>query len=152
MVARKEAHRTGSILLGRGVLSWPREERISDRYGSVALFTTAGDDAVSLPFEKASGYGRLVAEILETRDSTHVGDWFRGFYPTRPEVGETIVLGVGRIFFDTVRDGATRMHVVGLKPSDGREKDWLDPKALYRAHHQTVALRFEPIESAEKTR
>ena len=30
------------------------------------------------------------------------------------------------------------------RPDDGRDYDWLDPKALYRCHEQTVRLTFDP--------
>ncbi|WP_030472510.1 hypothetical protein [Lentzea aerocolonigenes] len=29
---------------------------------------------------------------------------------------------------------------VGLAPDDDRDTDWLDPRALYRCHNQTVRL------------
>jgi hypothetical protein len=31
-----------------------------------------------------------------------------------------------------------------LEPDDGRRADWLNPKALYRCHEQTVRLLFRP--------
>jgi hypothetical protein len=82
--------------------------------------------------------GRLVAEVLATRPSTHPGDLFHGWHPTTPEVGERIQLGVGTLFFEEL------WEVAGLRPDDGRETFWLDPPALYRAHEQTVRLVFEP--------
>lgn len=33
---------------------------------------------------------------------------------------------------------------VGLRPDDGRDYDWLDIRALYDAHEQTVELYFQP--------
>jgi hypothetical protein len=33
--------------------------------------------------------------------------------------------------------------IVGLRPDDGREKDWLDPRAYYRLHLSKVNLWFE---------
>lgn len=33
--------------------------------------------------------------------------------------------------------------LVGLKPDDGREKDWLDPRAFYRLHLSKINLWFE---------
>jgi hypothetical protein len=37
------------------------------------------------------------------------------------------------------------IEAVGLAPEDvdDRDTDWLDPRALYRAHEQTVRLVFE---------
>jgi hypothetical protein len=36
------------------------------------------------------------------------------------------------------------INSIGVQPQDGREMDWMDPHALYRAHDQTVELSFEP--------
>ena len=33
--------------------------------------------------------------------------------------------------------------LIGLKPDDGRETDWLDPKAFYRLHLSLINLWFE---------
>jgi hypothetical protein len=79
--------------------------------------------------------GSLVVEVLETRESTHIGDLFRGFFPSTPQVGEVIRLGSGAVF---VEPG--EISTIGLLPDDHRTSDWLDPQALYRAHEQTVRL------------
>jgi hypothetical protein len=64
-------------LLGIGVLTWNRPERVSDRYGTVALiadgensYTTGGS---YLPLEPVCGRGKLSVVVLETRTSTHIG-------------------------------------------------------------------------------
>ncbi len=80
--------------------------------------------------------------MLEARKSEHIGDLFRGFFPETPEVGEEIILGEGSVFYMQEDD---RIYI-GLKPNDGREKDWLDPKKLYRAHAQYVELYFKETE------
>ncbi len=85
--------------------------------------------------------GELVAEVLETRESTHIGDWARGLGPETPEVGERLVLGQGTAFVEVAFDDADS---IGLRPDDGRDEDWLDPGMLYRAHEQTVKLIFVP--------
>ena len=90
--------------------------------------------------------GRLVAVVTETRRSTHAGDWSRGIYPETPEVGEEILLGEGKLFFDffdTVELG--RIPTVGLRPEQDPHDSWLDVRMLYRAHEQTVELYFEEI-------
>ncbi len=138
------------IELGVGVLTWARGERVSDRYGSVFLMPEGQDslhqdDETFVPLARPSsisssdGRGRLIAEVLETRQSTHIGDFFRGLSPKTPEVGDRLVLGEGILFFDTEDWG----DQVGLMPDDGRETDWLDPRSLYTAHEQTVRLLFE---------
>lgn len=126
------------ILLGRGILGWFRDERISDRYGSVHL------EANSDLEEFCNGQrGRLSALILETKESSHCGDLFRGIYPSTPKIGEEIILGEGELFY-FVNYG---VKAVGVIPDDKRESDWLNPINLYRCHDQTVELRFELFDS-----
>jgi hypothetical protein len=151
------------VLIGEGGLNWPASERRSDRYGRVGLqrvgpmpATTealaagiepgtlypTGDWILLSGMEAALAPGRLVAEVVETRQSGHIGDLFRGIGPSTPAVGERVVLGEGRLFFEEEDEG----WLVGLLPADGRADDWLDPRALYRVHAQTVRLYFEPSE------
>ncbi len=124
------------ILLGTGILNWDRGERVSDRYGFVKLFTSLGSEETLL-FDEAhkDKKGRLVAKVIKTRKSDHVGDLFHGVFPATPDVGENIILGKGILVVDD--------DAVGLKPEDGRDSMWLEIKKLYRAHLQTVELFFE---------
>jgi hypothetical protein len=46
------------------------------------------------------------------------------------------MLGKGTLFF---ADDET----VGIRPDDGRDTLWMDIKALYNAHDQTVTLCFD---------
>lgn len=125
-------------VLGEGRLNWRPSERVSDRYGSVGLWERGKEVGEFLPIAPVvEGRGRLVAEVLEARQSSHMGDFFRGFFPETPEVGERIVLGEGLVFFEEGH--------VGLYPEDERESDWLDPKMLYRTHDQDVRLIFKPL-------
>lgn len=134
--------RMDRIVLGTGVLGWNGHERRSDRYGYISLFLSPDSDkAVSLS-RRLAGYGKLVAKVLEIRKSYHIGDLFRGIFPETPEVGEEITLGEGWLSF-------TGPTVVGLKPDDKRETDWLNPRSLYRLHQQTVELYFIPSEEHE---
>ena len=121
-------------LLGVGVMSWLGSERRSDRYGSVGLFTDPTGEKMPIKSD-ISGNGELIAVVKETRESHHIGDFFRGLFPSTPNVGDKIILGSGDLFFE---DGC-----VGLKPDDGRSHDWLDPEQLYRAHDQTIELYFK---------
>jgi hypothetical protein len=121
--------------LGTGVLTWNRDERIEDRYGTIWLMASVTDET-PVPFAqlKEGSHGKLVALVLEARQSHHMGDLFREVFPVTPEEGESITLGEGTLFFDE--------RAVGLLPDDGRDVDWLDINALYRAHAQTVTLYF----------
>lgn len=139
--------------IGEGRLTWNGVERRSDRYGSIYLIEEGHDSTTPEPSrslidqEKVAEFkgrrGSLVATVTEARDSTHIGDLFRGIYPSRPEVGEVIELGTGILFADELEYAPG--ICVGLKPDDGRDSDWLDPRKLYRAHEQSVKLYFRPL-------
>jgi len=85
--------------------------------------------------------GVLLAVPTETRQSDHVGDDSRKVYPSTPEVGEEIPLGQGTLFREDCSWGS---DAIGVQPTDGRTQDWMDIKALYRVHEQTVDLFFIP--------
>lgn len=146
-------------LVARGVLNWNREERITDRYGAVHFNASrpdwgkdfAGNAVEDLGAEVeclnedsalVGRRGRLHALVVEARDSGHIGDFFRGVGPTRPEVGELVLLGEGTLFVEP-REEDMGSPAIGLRPVDGRESDWLDIRALYRCHEQTVEVYFE---------
>ncbi len=138
-----------AVLFGSGALNWDGKERRSDRYGSVALVDTNSENKLISPgasFKKqiASDYigrnGALVAKIIETRESTHIGDLFRGFAPSTPSISDHILLGNGKLFIEEYQWATA----VGLTPEDGRKTDWLNPEALYKCHEQTVELYFIP--------
>ncbi len=133
------------IELGTGQLSWHAHERRSDRYGTIALWddATPGGDGKHLPWpdeanamQGQSGY--LVAYVIETRKSDHVGDLFHKIFPEEPEVDEVVELGPGVLFFEEIDGGM----YVGLKPAGSRTEFWLEPIDLYRLHQQTVRLCF----------
>lgn len=138
-----------AILIGHGSLSWPRIERVTDRYGYIGLYDSDSQerpisDGAALDLSKITSLlnktGRLIVKVCETRTSTHIGDLFRGFRPITPEKDEEIELGNGKLSH-LVQDG---VDTVGLIPEDGRGEDWLNPERLYRAHEQTVNLYFIP--------
>ena len=135
--------------LGHGVFAWNGEERRSDRYGA---FVMSDSPYASKPAAKAktnqtllnSLVGkrvRLVAKVIENRESGHLGDLFHKISPTKPEVGEEIDLGVGTLLTEPSWEEGTPCII--LKPGDGRPTLWLDPRKLYRLHDQTVDLYVE---------
>ena len=137
------------IELGIGQLSWHADERVTDRYGTVGLYLDADPrdpvttDRVAWSEEGLAAEGKrgtLVAYVIETRPSAHVGDLHRDFQTSEPEVDEQIELGSGTLFFEELE--GNDLSYVGVKPDDDRASDWLSPTELYRCHQQTVRLCF----------
>lgn len=137
-----------------GILTWCSSERRSDRYGAIILGDSPynGPDRVKPKFNKATATAfvgkrvRLTAKVIESRQSGHVGDLFLNIRPSQPEVGEVIDLGVG-IFDHGLVDWTTSPTIL-LKPIDGRERFWIDPRKLYRLHDQTVEVFVEETTDA----
>lgn len=140
--------------LGTGILTWNAGERRSDRYGSVWLMNdghtseTEGEPQhlldISACKDVVGKRGRLVAMVVSPRKSTHIGDLFRGLFPSIPDTGEEITLGDGTAFLEKT----DLYFAFGLSPDDGRDHDWLNPANLYRAHEQLVTLCFIPAAKA----
>lgn len=138
-------------LLGTGTLTWFSPERKTDRYGLVC-FTDRNSDRSAQFGEQVINeeairslqgkYGTLKATVVEARKSTHIGDLFHGVFPSMPDVGEILILGTGYFANGPVGfEGGTAQ--VGVQPADKRSTHWMDIRALYRAHEQTVMLTFE---------
>src|SRR3989442_717761 len=69
------------IILGAGALNWHPDERRIDRYGAVHLDRNPDDTTPSpVLFDAApvGTHGRLVAVIVGTRPTFHLGDLARG--------------------------------------------------------------------------
>jgi hypothetical protein len=139
--------------LGHGVFTWGGEERRSDRYGAFLLCAEpyAGAAPVTgvtydkdLAEELEDKRVRLVAKVVETRKSGHLGDLFLGIRPSTPEVGEEIDLGVGILHTEPC-DWDSKATSTFLVPGDPptRERFWFDPNKLYRLHDQTVEVFVE---------
>lgn len=137
------------VVVGIGRLTWNKSERICDRYGFVYLMEfgdsrSIGEPPVVQPHFEAQHINTcvtLVAKVVEARQSTHIGDLFHGVYPRMPSVGQEIVLGSGLL--------KVQGNHIGAAPfDDDRETMWLDIRALYDAHEQTVELSYIPLEAA----
>ena len=83
--------KTESILVGRGVLTWCRSERISDRYGTVWLTENYSEAPAEIVCPR--GRGKLFALVIDARESDHTGDIIRGLYPSKPADGDRFELG-----------------------------------------------------------
>jgi hypothetical protein len=134
-------------ITGKGVFSWDAAERRSDRYGAFVLDTVDYDKTA---YSHDAGWSAdpttfdgmpctITVTVLENRESGHIGDFFRGISPTKPDVGEVIDLGTGELFTEIKNWGVGHV-AVGLVPDDDRESDWFDPNKLYRLHDQTVQV------------
>ena len=136
--------------IAHGVFGWDAGERQTNRYGGFQLVDRPyeGPVAATPSFDRDSAAEyvgkrvRVVAKVVEARKSGHAGDKFLKCYPTTPDVGEEIVLGVG-IFGLTTNSYDRSIVKVELEPEDGRRELWIDPRRLYRLHDQTVDLFVE---------
>jgi len=141
--------------IGFGILTWNASERRSGRYGYVYLHSSnyAADTNVAAKFNFTSAKEfvgkrvKLTCKVIESRSSGHCGDMFLNIKPSTPEVGEVIELGVGD--FDIFHQDLgyaypyAPEYTFGLKPNDNRDKNWFDPRILYRLHDQIVELYIE---------
>lgn len=133
-----------AVCVGKGILTWLKSERVSDRYGSVYLIedgqtSLTGDDDGKLPTlwsPPAGEMGVLIAEVLDARESTHIGDLFRGLSPRTPKTGDIIVLGTGRAFTEVQAD----RKCIGVNPVKDDGSSWMNPRALYDCHESLVRL------------
>jgi hypothetical protein len=134
-----------------GIFTWDGIERRSDRYGAVNISATDFDSTarVERKFD-IDGLRQLVgkrvsikARVLAVRDSGHLGDLFRGIFPSRPDVGEVIDLGQGTLALEAC--SWDEFPAIALKPPDGRQHDWYAPHKLYRLHDQTVELMVSEV-------
>lgn len=137
------------VILGTGALNWHADERRTDRYGTVHLnhnpsvvyHDDAAPDRERFDTAPVGVHGRLVAVIVDTRPTSHIGDLARGVAPQPAPGGAEITLGAGSLFVEASRYGNTE---IGVCPDDGRDHAWLDPVALYRCHDQIVRLELRP--------
>lgn len=132
-------------LVGSGVFTWDGAERRSNRYGAFTLTTAPyGGGAVAIVVWNHECLAKLrgrrvqvVCVVREVRVSGHIGDLFLGIFPSRPDVGEEVRLGVGRLEVLPC-DWEPDTRILEIHPSVPRDELWLDPHVLYRLHDQTV--------------
>lgn len=132
-------------LIGRGRLTWDRAERQSDRYGAIYLLSEGDSNTphptlyapLDIPPDLEGSHVHLIAKVIETRESTHIGDLFHGVFPRTPRVGEIISFGDGIIRRGTNCEGSDTVVLIPVKM---RDHFWMSIRALYDAHEQTVDL------------
>jgi hypothetical protein len=136
-----------SNIVGFGIFTWEGFERRSNRYGSFTLCSKDYNETTTVePFlNDLSGFQgkrvRIVAKIITARESGHLGDKILGIYPSMPEIGEEIEIGVG--IFNCKESTWNNFNEIFLLPNDGRNKFWIDPHILYQLHDQTVEIYIE---------
>jgi hypothetical protein len=148
--------------LGSGIFAWSADERHSGRYGAFFLSPSNLDETEHHPVQldlttlsTLNGlHVRITLRIRASRPCGHVGDFALHLAPgPPPEPGTLIELGVGRLFLldhgDFPRDAHPTGVGIGLAPSDGRDRLWLNPVVLYRLHDQSVELFVQPTSDAE---
>ncbi len=137
--------------LGCGLLMWDCKERITDRYGAVYLSDSNSQDIVLEPnaytnvelvSQLVGECGTLLAQVVELRKSTHIGDLLPKIYPSQPKKGERIILGEGVFFVESLIHIGETTLAVGVRSTDQRTTDWLNPNSLCRVHEQTIILQF----------
>lgn len=142
----------------KGIFTWASEERRSDRYGFITVMRECFNenstsmasitDMASLAL-LTNKRACITVKVIETRESGHIGDIFRGIFPSTPDVGQEFSLGVGKLLVKPA-DWSPIGIEIGLYPDDGREDDWLDPNILYQLHDQTVEITVTEASSDEK--
>lgn len=144
-------------LLATGILGWSKHARQSKEYGHVCVdpegYSTGVRAGVPVLFDtdllnSLRGHRvRIVAVVIEARQSEHCGDMFvfdpdTGVHvkPSKPEVGEEVELGVGR--FQVKHDPGFVNPLFGVNTNDDSMFQ-MDPERLYRLHDQTVHVYVE---------
>lgn len=93
--------------------------------------------------------GTLVAHVIHVTATDEDREFGKRHPELRPpEPGERVVLGSGALFTEEYAAGP----VIGVRPDDGRETEWMNPNAIFRCKGQLVRLEFEiPEDSAPAT-
>lgn len=113
------------------------------RYADAAA--AASEDAARRPDNRVVAFdhaplgasGTLVAHVIAL---TNDHDWGNFALELRlPKRGERVVLGSGTLFTEEY-GGAP---VIGVRPDDGREDNWMDCNAISRCRDHLVRLAFE---------
>jgi hypothetical protein len=139
---------TSEQAIASGIFHWYKEERTEDRYGR--FYVTHSTDRVQgrVAFDETRMRAlvgkrvRILCEVVEARKSGHVGDLYHKIFPTTPNKGEVVDLGVG--IFNVVEGPPEGSPQFSLEPTDGRKVFWMDPHKLYRLHDQTVRVFVHP--------
>jgi hypothetical protein len=139
------------VVLGEGILGWPRYERASGRFGTVLLTDDPKPAAPwkwkGFPAAPAGRWGMLTAEVIEVLQLRWPDDDPDAGPQPPCAAGDVITLGTGYLFRSRVNGGP----VIGLRPDASLAEDdyghegWMDGEALYQVEDQRVRLVFTPV-------
>jgi hypothetical protein len=140
-------------LLGMGIFSWETFERRSNRYGSFCLsannyecnVTCQNYISLNVAREYIGKKVKLIAKVIASRNSGHIGDLALKIFPTRPNVGDLIEIGVGEFILESIPIGMKDCSI-SILPNDGRKIFLIDPRKFYMLHDQTVEIYIEKTE------
>lgn len=142
--------------LATGIFGWHADERRSNRYGAFHATKTgyadvpAGVPTVTHRETIRSLEGRrvrVVAKVIETRASGHIGDLFLGLFPKPAPIGAEIELGIGTLRTAPNDYNQTTLELL-IEPDSPRDEFWIDPRLFYALHDQTVEIWAEESAAA----
>lgn len=145
-------------VIGVGLLDWPRKERITGRYGTIALYAPDHENKpIDLPSAYDGRHGVLIARIagesIRPTTRTHAVELGIASEEELPRLGTDYLLGQGTLFreaLDPAEVGEGK-YAIGLHPDDGCQSDeeqelynapWLNDDYLHCLHQQIVELSF----------
>jgi hypothetical protein len=96
--------------VGHGVFGWSGTERRTDRYGAFVLAATAyaSSDRIANHLDVKAlrllngKRVHITCKVVTNRESGHAGDLALKVFPTTPDVGEVVDLGVARFAWRTL--------------------------------------------------
>lgn len=129
-----------TYVIGQGFPWWFKQERHTDRYGSIWLSRTrVGNTPSPIVVRDLGSKGKLIARILE------VSPWpLAEYYVQTQRCGQLVPLGQGRSF---VADFGEPPLALGVKPTTGRKYNWLSSDSLHFVQHCRVHLLWAPFPS-----
>jgi len=106
-----------------------------------AIARTPASRVVAFDHTPLGAAGTLVAHVIHSSATDRDREFGKRHPELRPpETGERAVLGSGILFTEKYGEAP----VIGVRPGDGRETEWMDPNAIFRCKNHLVRLEFEP--------
>jgi hypothetical protein len=111
-----------------------------------AIARTPASRIVAFDHAPLGAVGTLVAHVIHSNATDRDREFGKRHPELRPpETGERVVLGSGTLFTEKYGEAP----VIGVRPGDGRQTEWMDPNSIFRCKDHLVRLEFEmPEDSA----